>query len=142
MNKTTIPDALRKKLIPIMRNHSLAKYGDTLTNFLYSDAKTRVIGKPVGTSVLDKALAEVLRKTGLRSIMPSSSSAGTLGDGIEALIGHVFLEKIMTLEEMTSVIVGYLQTVDKGLLEERNNERQLMIDSFVTLVEKIIEKIS
>ncbi|NHJ48956.1 MAG: hypothetical protein FK733_14315 [Asgard group archaeon] len=142
MNKTTIPDALKKKLIPIMRNHSLAKFGDTLTNFLYSLAKTRVVRKPIGTSVLDKALAEVLRTTGLRAVMPSSSSAGTLGDGIEALIGHVFLEEIMPIEEMTTILVEYLQTVDPEQLEERSNERLLMIESFTGLIEVIIEKMS
>jgi hypothetical protein len=142
MNKEAIPDTLRKKLIPIMRNHSLAKFGDTLTNFLYSNAKTQVLEKPVGTSVLDKALAEVLRKTGLRSVMPSSSSAGILGDGIEALIGYVYLEEIMTIDEMVAILFEYLQTIDKEQLEGRSSERLVMIKSFVRLVEIIIQKLS
>ena len=141
MKKSSIPEALRKKLIPIMRNHSLAKFGDTLANFLYSYAKTRVLDKPIGTSVYDKALAEVLRRLGLRAVMPSSSSAGTLGDGIEALIGHAFLKKIMTIEEMVTIIIIYLQTVEKEQLEDRNNERILMIESFTKLIEKIIARI-
>ena len=99
MNRSSIPESLKKKLIPIMRDHSLAKFGDTLVNFLYSIAKTKSLNRPIGLRVFDKALAETLRQTGLRELMPSSSSSGKLGDGIEALIGYVYLNNIMSLEE-------------------------------------------
>ena len=135
-------EPIKKKLIPIMRNQSLAKFGDTLANFLYSLAKTRILGKPVGLRVFDKALAETLRQTGLRSLMPSSSSAGNLGDGIEALIGYVYLHDIMSLEEMTSIIASYFGNVDEKLLEDRSNEREFMTESFIVLIKEIITRLT
>ena len=125
-----------------MRNQSLAKFGNTLANFLYSLAKTRILGKPVGLRVFDKALAETLRQTGLRSLMPSSSSAGNLGDGIEALIGYVYLHDIMSLEEMTSIIASYFGNVDEKLLEDRSNEREFMTESFIVLIKEIITRLT
>jgi hypothetical protein len=142
MKPPSISESLKKKLLPIMRDHSLAKFGDSLTNFLYTLVKTRLLGKPVGLRVFDKALAETLRQTGLRSIMPSSSSAGNLGDGIEALIGHAYLHDVMSLEEMTTVIARYLGNVDVELLEDRSNERELMTESFIVLINEIITRLT
>ncbi|NHK32106.1 MAG: hypothetical protein FK730_12185 [Asgard group archaeon] len=142
MKHSTLSEPMKKKLIPIMRDHSLAKFGDTLANFLYSLAKTKIMDKPIGLRVFDKALAETLRQTGLRSIMPSSSSAGNLSDGIEALIGYVYLHDIMSLEEMMTVITSYLGNVDVKLLEERSNERELMTESFIVLIKEIITRLT
>ncbi|HUT80823.1 MAG TPA: ribonuclease III family protein [Candidatus Bathyarchaeia archaeon] len=141
MGKNVLPEELRKKLQPIMRDHGLAKFGDTLTNFIYSLAKTNVQGEAVGIRVYDKALAEVIRQTGLRSVMQSSSSSGDLGDGTEALLGYAYLNEIMTIEEMVALIISYLETVPKENLIERSKERENMIESFVKIVEEIIERI-
>jgi hypothetical protein len=142
MKPPSISESLKKKLLPIMRDHSLAKFGDSLTNFLYSLVKTRILDKPVGLRVFDKALAETIRQTGLRSIMPSSSSAGDLGDGIEALIGYVYLHDIMSLEEMTTVMSSYLGNIDDELLEDRSIEREIMTESFRVLVNEIITRLT
>jgi hypothetical protein len=142
MKHSSLSEPMKKKLIPIMRDHSLAKFGDTLANFLYSLAKTNVLGKPVGLRVFDKALAETLRQTGLRSIMPSSSSAGNLGDGIEALIGYAYLHDIMSLKEMTTTISSYLKNIDEQLLEDRSAERELMTESFIILIKEIIDRLT
>jgi hypothetical protein len=141
MTKSSIPENVKKKLRPIMRDHSLAKFGDTLTNFLYSLAKTKALDKPTGLSVYDKALAEVLRQIGLRDIMPSSSPAGVLGDGVEALIGYVYLEEIMTLEEMTSIITNYLESKETEMLDDRKYERDLMVESFTKLLMEIMNRL-
>ena len=142
MKPDSLSESLKKKLIPIMRDHSLAKFGDSLTNFLYSLAKTKILNKPVGLRVFDKALAETLRQTGLRPIMPSSSSAGDLGDGIEALIGYVYLQEIMSLEEMTTTITSYLRGIDVELLEDRSIDRDLMTESFKALIKEIITRLT
>lgn len=141
MKRTSIPESLKRRLIPIMRNHSLAKFGDTLVNFLYSLAKTKILDKPVGLRVFDKALAETLRQNSLRELMPSSSSTGNLGDGIEALIGYVYLHDIMDLEGMTKVITNYLENLDVKLLEDRSFDRQLMTESFSLLIKEIISRL-
>ena len=96
MKKSTLPEPLRTRLTKVMRDHSLAKFGDSLTNFVYSVAKTRRYKQPFGERVLDKSLAEAIRNANLRAIMPSSVSSGDLGDGAEALIGHAYLKNILT----------------------------------------------
>ncbi|MBN1328753.1 MAG: hypothetical protein JXA54_04695 [Candidatus Heimdallarchaeota archaeon] len=141
MGKNTLTEELRKLLQPIMRDHGLAKFGDTLANFVYSLAKTKVQGEAVGLRVYDKALAEVIRQTGLRSVMQSSSSSGDLGDGAEALLGYAYLKEIMNIEEMVILVISYLETVPKENLVDRSKERENMTNSFVRLIEEITERI-
>ncbi|NHJ40486.1 MAG: hypothetical protein FK731_10680 [Asgard group archaeon] len=142
MNHSPIPESLKKKLIPIMRDQSLAKFGDTLANFLYSLAKTRSLNKPIGMRVFDKALAETIRQTGLRELMPSSISSGKLGDGVEALIGYVYLNNVMSLEEMLNILTIYFDKLDKKTLEDRVSDRQIMTESFSLLINEIVIKLT
>ncbi len=141
MGKYTISEELRKLLLPIMRNHGLAKFGDTLTNFIYSLAKTKVQGEAVGARVFDKALAEVIHQTGLRCVMQSSASSGDLGDGVEALVGYAYLNEIMSIEEMVTLLVSSLETIPKKDLVERSKEKGNMIISFIKIVEEIIDRL-
>ena len=49
MKAPSLPDYLKIKLRKIMRDHALAKFGDTLSNFIYSLAKSIASwGKPPG----------------------------------------------------------------------------------------------
>ncbi|MHA1557882.1 MAG: ribonuclease III family protein [Candidatus Heimdallarchaeota archaeon] len=142
MKKSTLPDSLRTKLIQVMRDHSLAKFGDSLTNFAYSLAKTRQYKQPFGERVLDKSLAEAIRNANLRAIMPSSVSAGDLGDGAEALIGHAFLKKIMTIDEMVEIIKVVMQTKTLEEVSYRSNERLLMAEAFEKVLVEIVKRMS
>ena len=142
MKKSTLPESLRTKLTQVMRDHSLAKFGDSLTNFVYSLAKTRRYKQPFGERVLDKSLAEALRNANLRAIMPSSISSGDLGDGVEALIGHAFLIKIMTIDEMVEIIVSVMQTKKLEEISYRSNERLLMAEAFEKILLEIVERMS
>jgi len=142
MVKNDLPETLRKTLVTIMRDQDLAKFGDSLTNFLYSLAKTNALDKPVGLRVFDKALAEAIHKTGLRKVMPSSSSSGDIGDGVEALIGYAYLNDLMTINEMVVKLQDYLATVPKEQLTERKFERTNMAESFIVLVEELKVRIS
>lgn len=136
MKKATLSIELKQKLVLIMRDHSLAKFGDSLINFVYSLARTNVMKKPIGERVLDKALAEAVKNSGLRSVMKSSASAGDIGDGAEALIGYTYLNDLMTIEEMTEIISNYLENT-KDDLQDRKWERENMIHSITIILEKI-----
>ncbi len=142
MKKSTLPDYLRTKLTQVMRDHSLAKFGDSLTNFVYSLAKTQQYKQPFGERVLDKSLAEAIRNANLRAIMPSSVSAGDLGDGAEALIGHAFLKKIMTIDEMVKIIKAVMQTKTLEEVSYRSNERLLMAEAFEKVLVEIVKRMS
>ncbi|MGC9778069.1 MAG: hypothetical protein HZR80_02380 [Candidatus Heimdallarchaeota archaeon] len=137
-NKT--PESQKNDLRRIMRNHGLAKFGDALTNFLYSRAKTNVVGKPVGERVFDKALAESLRQIGLRKLMPSNSSSGDLGDGVEALIGYGYLHGLITIDELTEIVESTLKRSDFADLSDRKVEREAMIEAFKKAMLEIMER--
>ncbi|MCK5046937.1 MAG: hypothetical protein KAS22_10180, partial [Candidatus Heimdallarchaeota archaeon] len=109
MKKAAFPEKTKLKLREIMRNRNLAKFGDALVNFIYSLAKTKAYGKPVGERVYDKALSEAVRGAGLRALMPSSSSAGDVGDGAEALIGHSYLNGLYTIDEQVAILESSIQ---------------------------------
>ena len=129
------------KLRPIMRNHDLAKFGDILTNFVYSLAKTKVFNTPFGEHVFDKSLAEALRSLHLRELLPSNITTGEIGDGAEALIGYAYLNKIMSIEDYVSQISSILTEYPPIDFENRNREREIITIAFKGVVKEIVERI-
>lgn len=137
MSKDSLPESVRLNLIQIMRDHQLAKFGDALINFVYSWAKTRSLKTPTGERVYDKSLAEAIRQSNLREIMPSNSSSGDLGDGAEALIGFAFLEELIDLQEMVKIIQNTRKTKCPQAFSSRKNEKRFMITCFTSLLLEI-----
>ncbi|MEA2070077.1 MAG: ribonuclease III family protein [Asgard group archaeon] len=140
MSDSPLSKKLKNIIQPIMRNQDYAKFGDSLTNFLYSVAKTNVLHKPCGERVYDAVLAEALKQANLRSIMPSSVSAGILGDGVEALIGYVYLEKICTIQELINLLEASLKE-KSSMLKKRKQEKILMKNAFQKVLEYILKKL-
>jgi len=126
-----------------MRSHELAKFGDSLVNFAYSLMKTKATGTPTGVRVLDKALAEAVRQTGLRSVLHSSISAGEIGDGAEALIGYCFLEGLLSLDEMIAIMnkVAYENESPKEN-NTRMREKEQMTRVFTALLQVSLEHVA
>ena len=89
----------------ILTDARLAQFGDSLLNFAYSIALTETTGRPRGTKVPDKILADAAAKAGLRKLLPRRVGRGDVANSLEALLGHVWLQNMITLEE----IVGCLK---------------------------------
>ncbi len=87
-----------------MTSKGLAQFGDALLNFAYSLALTEKIGRPRGTRVPDKVLAEAAAKAGLRKHLPRRVGRGEVANGLEALIGHSWLEKQLTLDDILACL--------------------------------------
>ena len=87
-----------------MTSKGLAQFGDALLNFAYSLALTETIGRPRGTRVPDKVLAEAAVKAGLRKYLPRRVGRGEVANGLEALIGHSWLEKHLTLDDILACL--------------------------------------
>ncbi len=88
----------------ILTNTRLAQFGDSLLNFAYSIALTETTGRPRGIKVQDKILADAAAKAGLRKRLPRRVGRGDVANSLEALLGHVWLQKMITLEEIVSYL--------------------------------------
>lgn len=93
-------------LTRILTSKDLAQFGDALLNFAYSLALTETIGKPRGIRVPDNVLAEAAVKAGLRKHLPRRVDRGEVANGLEALIGHSWLQKHLTLDEISACLKG------------------------------------
>src|SRR5438128_11535205 len=91
-------------LTRILTCKGLVQFGDVLLNFAYSLARTEKIGRPRGTRVPDKVLAEAAVKAGLRKHLPRRVGRGEVANGLEALIGHSWLEKQLTLDDILALL--------------------------------------
>jgi hypothetical protein len=87
-----------------LTSKDLAQFGDALLNFAYSLALTEKTGKPRGTRVPDKALAEAAVKAGLRKLLPRRVGRGDIANGLEALLGYSWLEETLTLDEIVECL--------------------------------------
>lgn len=93
-----------KGLSEILTSRELAQFGDALLNFAYSIALTEIMGSPRGTKIRDKVLADAAAKAGLRDYLPRRVNKGDVANSLEALLGHVWLRKMITLEEIVSCL--------------------------------------
>ena len=95
-----------KNLRGIVNDNGLAQLGDSLVNFAYSVALTAKTGRPAGTRVPDKVLAEAAVKAGLRESLPRRVGRGEVANSLEALVGFVWLEKLVSLDEILECLKG------------------------------------
>jgi len=84
----------------ILTDNGLAQFGDSLLNFAYSVSITETTGHPKGAKVTDKILAEAAVKAGLRKELPRRIGRGDVANSIEALLGFVWLQKLVSLDEI------------------------------------------
>ena len=82
-------------LAKILGDSGLAQFGDSLLNFAYSVALSEASGRPRGTKVQDKVLAAAAVKAGVRKLLPRRVGRGEVANGLEALMGHVWLERLV-----------------------------------------------
>jgi len=88
-----------RNLSEVLTDHKLASLGDAFINFVYSLALSNKKGEPSGAKVRGRALAEALKKAGLREHLPSRISRHMLADAVEALVVYAWLHHYITLEE-------------------------------------------
>ena len=89
-----------QSLSKILTDTRLAQFGDALLNFAYSLTLTETTGYPRGTKVADKTLAEAAVKAGLRKHLPRRVGRGDVANSVEALLGYIWLRKLITLDEI------------------------------------------
>jgi len=103
-----------RNLAEILTDQKLAALGDAYVNFVYSLALSNRERQPAGAKVKGSALAEALRRAGLRSFMPSRITSHMLADAAEALIVYAWLHNLVTLEESVETLLKK-ETLSEGL---------------------------
>jgi hypothetical protein len=122
--KHHIKERLNEDLLKIMLDKKLARFGDSLLNFVYSFALTKRRGEPTGERVSDKILAAAAKNVGIKDYLPSRINKGEAANSIEALLGYAWLKNKVTIEELTVIEkeieepVKAMETLAKILLKK------------------------
>ncbi len=88
-NMLMIGPGREENLTRILTSKGLAQFGDALLNFAYSLALTEKIGRPRGTRVPDKVLAEAAVKAGLRKHLQSLTPANNFAKLAELALSRL-----------------------------------------------------
>ncbi len=87
-----------------MRHKELAKFGDPLTNWLFSLAYSHFSNRFHGEKVSGKILAAALRLADLRRLAPSRLDAHGLGDCVEAMIAYGWSRGFFTVSDAAKLL--------------------------------------
>ena len=132
-----------QKLIPSIKsfkeigiNKNLAKFGDIITNLVFSQAKSIVTGIIDAKTVNQTILSEALKGADMRVYARKQADAHAIADSAEAFIGYIYIAHIFTIDDMVDILVPKLQIFQ---LNDRMMEEQAGIEAFTTLLLKIKE---
>lgn len=123
-----------KSLKDIGINKSLAKFGDIITNTIYSLAKSAVLGQFTQTKVNRTILSHALKNADMKVFGKTRSDAHAMADTAEAFIGFIYCDEGWSMEYMASMLVEILQ---------RNNSYEILpeteaaIEAFTELLKRI-----
>ena len=130
------PNNVVPDLSTILLNNKLARFGDSIVNFIYNAAVYHATSDLEGVKVWDKCLAQACRNTPLRKLVGSRKNAGDLGDVVEAFVAFVYLKDSTKITGMVSLLTKSI-TVNKHLLEV--DEKELCTKAFSDLIEDLCE---
>ncbi|MCZ2855586.1 MAG: hypothetical protein O2U62_00665 [Candidatus Bathyarchaeota archaeon] len=114
-----------KNLEEILLDKNLAGLGDAYVNLLYSLAASQRSGYPTGVKVNNRILAEAVRKSGLRKLLPRRIDRHVLGNAAEALIAFAWLADTVTFEDSVEIL----------------SEKQDSVEAFTVLLREIWERL-
>lgn len=84
----------------------MAKLGDAYVNFVFSLGRSRALQEPQGVKVSDRILAEALRRSGLRKVLPYRTTRQDCANAVEALLVYGYLNRLVSLEETVDRIAA------------------------------------
>ena len=114
-----------KTVQDVLLDKDLAGLGDMYVNFVHSLALSQKLQKPTGAKVNNRILAEAVKKSGLRKMLPRRTDRHAQGNAAEALIVYAWLQEIMGFEDclkilregddLTEALTRLLQEIGKRL---------------------------
>lgn len=134
--KALDPILATKKIRIILQSKELARLGDFLVNYTYSAVRIGKYGLAASIHVWDKCLTKAMELANLRSHLGKKTKPGRVADAGEAFVAYAYLTKLMSLEDMISII-------DENLNETHFNsnvqEKEDCAIAFAKLFENIFE---
>ena len=125
-------------LLEILLDKNLAKFGDSIVNFIYNAAIFEATEQLKGVKVWDKCLAEACRMSPLRTLVGSKKNAGELGDVVEAFMGFLYMKRGKKILEQTIDILK--RFITQNWSEKGKNEQELCKEAFTHLLKILCEE--
>lgn len=119
-------------------NKKLAKFGDLITNLIYSLAKTIVIQQLDQRKVNRTILSNALKQAGLKPYCKTRANAHDMANTAEAFIGYMYCVEKWSIEQMVEILLPVLKASN---LEEYKDEIAGATAAFTILLEKIKEEL-
>jgi len=122
----------------IMNDKGLAKIGDNLVNFIYSLAKSVVVGQTTGEKVRDSVLARAIRATNVYSFISRRTDAGRAADAYEAIMAYLWMTEKITIQQ---AVESLTKTLHIDFKTSRKKEGDAAAQSFQYLLEQHIDSL-
>lgn len=122
----------------IMNDKGLAKVGDNLINFIYSLAKSVVLGQTTGEKVRDSVLARAIRATDVYNHISRRTDAGRAADAYEAIMAYLWMTGKITIHQAVESLTNTLHIDSKT---NRKKEGEVAALSFQYLLEQHIDSL-
>ncbi|TET07476.1 MAG: hypothetical protein E3J86_12740 [Candidatus Thorarchaeota archaeon] len=122
----------------IMNDKGLAKVGDNLINFIYSLAKSVVLGQTTGEKVRDSVLARAIRATDVYNHISRRTDAGRAADAYEAIMAYLWMTGKITIQQAVESLTNTLHIDSKT---NRKKEGEVAALSFQYLLEQHIDSL-
>jgi hypothetical protein len=116
-----------------MNDKGLAKVGDNLVNFIYSLAKSVVLGHTTGEKVRDSVLARAIRSTEINNHFSRRTDAGRAADAYEAIMAYLWMSGELTIPDAVESLTKTLNIDSKT---SRKKEGEVSAISFQKLLEE------
>ncbi len=127
-----------ESLESIMNDKGLAKVGDNLVNFVYSLAKSVVLGQTTGEKVRDRVLARAIRATNVYNHISRRTDAGRAADAYEAIMAYLWMNGKFTIQQ---AVKSLTETLHIDTKTSRKREGELAAQSFQHLLELHIDSL-
>jgi len=119
----------------------LAKIGDGIVNLSYSLAKSIYLtqnsknknANRTGMKVSKSVLAEALKTANMKGFAKNRADAHDMADTVEALVAYVYLDKLMSIDDITNHLLKGLS----GNLLNRQEEIESARKAFTNLLIKL-----
>jgi hypothetical protein len=116
----------------------LAKLGDTITNTIYSLAKSIVTHRLDQRKVNKKILSNALKQAEMKVFTKNRANSHDMANTVESFIGYMYVEEKWSIEQLAAQLIPPLSNYD---ILNYKEEIQAGIAAFTILLQNIKEEL-